>query len=755
MKLSLIMVLVACLSTGACKRSPQDKAARFLRNGRELMVRKEYSRASLEFRNAVQLLPKDAEAQYELGLAYLADGIVNAGAAAVFRATQLDPKLDAARVKLAELMVRSGDLGLAKQGQKQMQDLLAATPRNTEALNVLALAELQLGDSESAESHLQEALRALPNNLSSTVTLARIYLSRQDTKHAEQVLKQAAAAAPQSAAAAVTLGWFYILTGNWTEAESAFRKVLGLTPNDARTMVSLAAVELRLGKKEEAEQIYRTVSASADERYKHAYAAYIFEDGRREAGIQEFEKLANSAPHDRAARNRLVAAYMLAGRVPEAEKVLTAALKSSPHDVEARLQHSQLLLRSGKDEDAEADLNEAMHFKPDSAEAHYLMAQIYRLRGDRARQNAELTEALRYDPALLPARVALAQLLTLSGSPKAALEALNSGPEKQKQTWILLLERNLANYAAGDKAAFREGVAQALRTARTPDALLQDAVMKLTERDYAGARASIDEALNQSPDNIRALRAKVFSYTAQNQPKEAARFLAGYPAQFNSAAVAQFVGDWFWSQGDHAQARTAWNRAKNIDSRYLPADLALAQADLADEKLGQARATLRQLLSTDPRNFAGRVLLATLETRAGNFGTAIEQYRKALELQPHNAQVLNNLAYILADKDNKPDEALIYAQESLEGAPENADAAGTLGWILYRKGIYEGARQQLLRATTEDKNSAQRNAVTRKYHLAMTYLKLGDKRRGMEMLGEALRQNPNLPEADMARSLIR
>jgi Tfp pilus assembly protein PilF len=66
-----------------------------------------------------------------------------------------------------------------------------------------------------------------------------------------------------------------------------------------------------------------------------------------------------------------------------------------------------------------------------------------------------------------------------------------------------------------------------------------------------------------------------------------------------------------------------------------------------------------------------------------------------------------------------------------------------------------GARQQLLRATAADGNSTERNAVMRKYHLAMTYLKLGDKRRGIETLVEALHQNPNLPEAEMARALIR
>ncbi len=142
-------------------------------------------------------------------------------------------------------------------------------------------------------------------------------------------------------------------------------------------------------------------------------------------------------------------------------------------------------------------------------------------------------------------------------------------------------------------------------------------------------RASIDEALRQSPDNIRALKAKVVSYTAQNQPKQAARFLSDYAAKSHSPAVAQFAGEWFWSQGERAQARNAWNQASGIDSQFVPAAVALAKADLAEERVDEARAKLTQVVSMDPRNISAQVLFAVLETRTGNFPGAIERYRKA------------------------------------------------------------------------------------------------------------------------------
>ncbi len=56
------------------------------------MAKKEYARAALQFKNAAQLFPKDAEAEYQLALAYLAEGKLNEAVAALTRVAQLNPK---------------------------------------------------------------------------------------------------------------------------------------------------------------------------------------------------------------------------------------------------------------------------------------------------------------------------------------------------------------------------------------------------------------------------------------------------------------------------------------------------------------------------------------------------------------------------------------------------------------------------------------------------------------------------------------
>lgn len=276
----IAFTVLAALETAACHRSPQERAAQFLRSGKELLSRKDYARAELEFKNAARLLPKDAEPVYELGLAYLGGGNLNLAVAALFQANKLDPKHVATRIKIAELMARSGDQSLVKEGRKRMQELLESAPGNTDALNVLALSELELGQFQDAEAHLREALERLPNNLASVRVLASLYLNRQDYQNAEQVLKKALAAAPQSDLAA-GLGQFYILRGQLWEAEEAFQNALKISSGDANALLGLAAVEGRLGKKEAAEQTYRKLAELPDRRYQHLHAAYLFAEGQQ------------------------------------------------------------------------------------------------------------------------------------------------------------------------------------------------------------------------------------------------------------------------------------------------------------------------------------------------------------------------------------------------------------------------------------------------------------------------------------------
>jgi tetratricopeptide (TPR) repeat protein len=119
---------------------------------------------------------------------------------------------------------------------------------------------------------------------------------------------------------------------------------------------------------------------------------------------------------------------------------------------------------------------------------------------------------------------------------------------------------------------------------------------------------------------------------------------------------------------------------------------------------------------------------------------AIREYRVVLDLDGSNIFALNNLAYSLATSD--PDVALKYAQRAAELAPDNAAIQDTLGWIYYKKATYSTAVTYLETAVKKEPTPR------RQFHLAMSYLKSGNRDLGQKTLQLAIQQDPKLPEKE-------
>jgi tetratricopeptide (TPR) repeat protein len=351
----------------------------------------------------------------------------------------------------------------------------------------------------------------------------------------------------------------------------------------------------------------------------------------------------------------------------------------------------------------------------------------------------------------LPARTQLSQLLIASGAAQSALDLLNNNalPPAQKNMLGVVIQRNWALLALKQLAEARAQVDRGLAAVRSPELLIQDAYLKLEQKNYSSARASLAEALNKSPEDLRILRLIVASYAAEKQPAAAITAVRDYAQQHPKSAVAQqFLADVLMANGQPQQARTALLAAKAANPKFTQADLSLARLDATEGHTGEASKTLSAILSQNPNNVPARLMLASIKETGGNPNAAIDDYKKILQLQPANVLALNNLAYDLVEYGNQPDEALKYAQRAAELAPEAPAVENTLGWVLYRKGMYSLAVPHLEKAA--DKEPSAR----RKIHLALAYLKMGDQERGQRNLDAAVKLDPNIPEIKTARQLL-
>jgi tetratricopeptide (TPR) repeat protein len=708
-----MLAVVLIFSSTACIRSAEATKAHHLESGKAKLAKKDYDRAILEFLNAN-----------------------------LRKATTLDPKHTDAQLKLAELMVASRNQQYIEEAQKRLQEILKITPGHPDVLDVLALTELQLGQPDQAEQHLRQALEKFPGHLKSTITLASMKMSQKDLDSAEAVLKEATRQDPQSVFAVVSLGEFYLYAQRPAEAEGQFQRVLEMEPNNAQALIYLAGLQFRTGRRELAEKTYKRVSALPDKQYKHLHALFLMQAGKTEAGIAEFEKLMKDDPNDRDARDRLVAAYIATTKIRKADQILEEALRKNPRDTGALLQRAKIMLLRNEPAQAETVAMELVRFQPDSAEAHYTLARIHQSRGAIHSQKDELLQALALNKNYLAPRLDLVRVALSTNDAKTAEELLDQAPQEQKTTLPFIVARNWLLFTQDRLDELQKGIEAGLAQTRPAELLLQQAFLKMRYSDYYGARACLEEILQHNPEDLRALDTLVRSHVAQNQAPAALRKVREYAARRpNSSRLQYFLGQSLVASGSSKEARIAFEAAKSAEPGFEAADLALAGLDFDEGRLESARARLSSLPASKMNGPAARLLMAGVERASGNITAAIHQYRKVLELDPAHVMALNNLAYLLTDAANQPDEGLKFAQQAMEIAPDNAHVNDTIGWVYYKKGVYRMAQRYFEGAVAKEATAR------RKYHLAMSCFQLGDRKRGQQVLDAALQLNPNLPEA--------
>jgi tetratricopeptide (TPR) repeat protein len=630
------MALV-CLIFAGCAGSPQTRRDRYLGRGKQYLEKGDSTRAILELKNAASAVNNDAEVFYQLGLAYLQAQDVRSAMISFQKALSLDPKHSGAQLRIAQLEASTDDRQILDDARQRLETFLRGSPKDPDALHALALTELKLGEQQKGLENLELATALAPQQLFIAATLAEARLEAKDFKGAEDILKKAEAASPKSAPAALILGRLFAVENRPKEAEQQYRQALALDPKFGPALVNLAALQFATGRKQDAEVTFKQISGLADGDVDHYYADYLFQEGRRDEGVRELERLYKRNPADREARTRLIAGYQAANRISDAQSVLNTALKANSRDLDALLQRGELSLAAGNLSAADSDLNSVVRLKPDSPELHYALSKLHEARQAVASQRQELNEALRLNPSLLPARLELARSLTSVAMAKSAVSLLDQTPPSQQNLVPVIEQRGWALIYSGNTAAARRSVEEGLRVSRTPDLLLQDAVLKSAQRDIAGARADAAEILTKVPGDPRALNLLARLYIQQGQMATAVAEVRRYAGQApKSAAAQQVLGQLLAVSKKPEEARSAFLAAETANPNFAEAEIALAQLDANAGKFADARRRLQGVLAGHSSTLSAQLLLAQLDLGDRKFGAAADRYLALIQQYSEN-----------------------------------------------------------------------------------------------------------------------
>ena len=123
------LILMALLLAVGCSQSPEKKAAKHLKKGEEYIKASKYREAVIEFKNALQATPRNAQAHYQAGLVYIRlGGMSNLQTAfqELSKAVGLDPNILDAQIKLGEMYVISRE---AEKAREKAEFVLSKDPK--------------------------------------------------------------------------------------------------------------------------------------------------------------------------------------------------------------------------------------------------------------------------------------------------------------------------------------------------------------------------------------------------------------------------------------------------------------------------------------------------------------------------------------------------------------------------------------------------------------------------------------------------
>ncbi len=185
--------------------------------------------------------------------------------------------------------------------------------------------------------------------------------------------------------------------------------------------------------------------------------------------------------------------------------------------------------------------------------------------------------------------------------------------------------------------------------------------------------------------------------------------------------------------------RIALNRLReNLKDDEVVVAIAGELARTQDKQAQQtAQKLLEHILEADPNCVAAMRVLAEQSYVSSRFSKAAQLYKRIMAVAPDDIKAVNNLCWIMCEKDKQYFLALELAEKGLTRNPGCAELVDTRGMVYYRLGKYEKAVEDFSRALTLSKVGS-RTALFSHVHLGNALARLGRTQAAVENLNQAL-----------------
>jgi len=512
---------------------------------------------------------------------------------------------------------------------------------------------------------------------------------------------------------------------------------------------------------------------------KRKIAITNMQAGKIDTAIAELEKLDSASPGDPQVAGPLIGALIRKNDYEKAQEVTQKLTAAAPNQPYGPYFQGQLLLRKGDLDKAISAFSQAIEHDAKFIPALYERATAYGARGDLKAAEGDMRSILSADPNNMLAEINMAQLALRSGQKDAAetyLKHAVAAHPKEPLPVLVLASFEMQQKRFEDANAVVTGFLN--RVPDNPNAIAMRAEILLASGktdDAVNTLTDLAHARPKSPE-IQMLLAKALSTAGQREKAVAAyqRALELSPSMY--AAHLGLIQLALANKDPDAALKAAQNYADKQPGPLSAETLARTYATLkrtgdavnvllrtqkdypnsatllsltaylrAQGEAKRADDMLTDWIQKHPDDINARLAYATGEMQADP-AAAETQYRAVLQLQPYNAGALNNLAWLLQQKN--PKEAVSFAERAAKLAPDSPSVLDTLGWAKWLADDKTGALPILERAHGMD---AANGEIT--YHLVLALDGNGRSDDAKKLLNQLLASKAQFSERSEAESL--
>jgi cellulose synthase operon protein C len=758
-RLSVLLLVTASLFSG-CSRDPNVRKQKYLESGDRYLGNGKYREAAIQYSNALQLDTRFAAAHFQLGETYLKLGDSARAYDELSRAVELAPDNYRAHIDMATLLVSarnpdgSPNEEYLKQAKTHLDLLHDKQPQNAEVFQAWAEYYAAENNPAAAIQEMQKAIAADPARAESYLNLAVLQSRSNLPDQAESNFRKACQLDPKALNAPLALAGFYQSHNRQAEAEQEFKLAIEIAPKDPLPREALVRLYMSEGKNAEAETFLKQAKSDlsdSSEGYR-ILGDFYFASGDLDKATAEYASLYNDHPKDAVVKRNYVQLLILKNRVEEASKLNDELLKANPNDVNALVYRGQIRLRRNDAAGAVDALQQALKDDDGNGVAHYQLGLAFDMQHNAARAESEWREAVKLRPDLTDAQRSLAALEMRRGDMEALAETAQQIIAAAPYSTDGYLMKALAEMNRQKYSDAQQDLGKAMEIAPKSSApYVQMGNLYQAQKRYGEAVQYYQQALDEDAASTDALQGMMNVYIAQKQPDQAiASARARIAKSPNTGGFYDLLGTALFRKKDYDGAGSAFRKAIELDKNNSDALLKLGQVQVALGSVDQALALYRQAIKDHPRELAFYILAGEMYESQKNWEPAKAMYQKALEIEADNPKASNNLAYLILQQGGNVDVALAMAQTARRGMPDSSNAADTLGWAYFQKGVYQSAidmfqeslRLNEIRGATED--------PTIHYHLGLAYEKVNQPVQARQELERALKINPHDNDARKA-----